>query len=399
MAEAGKVRTRRVFYIPGFDPFPARRYRELYRKEALKQAALSGYRLDITTSPDTRANSWQVTAEFDGEVCETAVEVLAWSDIVSAAMGNSVTKTYGYLFQTIFVYVASGAIFRLVRMRKGPVIAAFYPVALMFAQLAVAVLLSVFLLTRVGAMHPFGGMIVAVIAFAGVMQLFRHLDRHIYAHYLMQDFAFTARGWGRYSPELQARLDQFRTRIKAALSEDVDEVLIIGHSSGVHLGVSVLAELLRRDLPLGAKLSFLSLGQAVPMISFLPRAAELRRDLAALSRSTQLTWVDVSAPGDGCSFALCDPVAVTGVAPPDKCWPLVLSAAFSQTLSADRWKALRWRFFRLHFQYLCAFDQPGWYDYFAITAGPQALAARVCGRAASKSRIETPLSGYRDMAP
>ena len=66
--------------------------------------------------------------------------------------------------------------------------------------------------------------------------------------------------------------------------------------------------------------------------------------------------------------------------------------------SPARWQELRWRFFRLHFQYLCAFDRPGDYDYFRITAGAMTLAERYAGRPASKSRIETATSGYRTMA-
>ena len=34
----GPVRRRRVIYVPGYDPFHARRYRELYRREAEAQA-------------------------------------------------------------------------------------------------------------------------------------------------------------------------------------------------------------------------------------------------------------------------------------------------------------------------------------------------------------------------
>ena len=83
------------------------------------------------------------------------------------------------------------------------------------------------------------------------------------------------------------------------------------------------------------------------------------------------------------------------MAPKDKLWPLVISAAFTQTLSPERWSQLRWRFFRLHFQYLCAFDRPGDYDYFQITAGPLTLGQRYKDRAPSKSRIERPLSGWR----
>ena len=34
----GTVRRRKVFYLPGFDPVPPRRYRELYRREGVQQA-------------------------------------------------------------------------------------------------------------------------------------------------------------------------------------------------------------------------------------------------------------------------------------------------------------------------------------------------------------------------
>jgi len=93
-------------------------------------------------------------------------------------------------------------------------------------------------------------------------------------------------------------------------------------------------------------------------------------------------------------MALCDPVAVSGQDDGTQAWPLVLSAAFTQTLSAERWQALRWRFFRLHFQYLCAFDRPGFYDYFQITAGPMTLRDRFNGRSASPSRITKQATRY-----
>ncbi len=166
-----------------------------------------------------------------------------------------------------------------------------------------------------------------------------------------------------------------------------------------------MAAALRAGPPPGhPPLALLTLGQSVPVMSFLPRAGRLRADLNALAGEARIAWVDVSAPGDGCAFALCDPVAVSGVAPAQgRRWPLVVSAAFTQTLRPETWERLRRRFFRLHFQYLCAFDNlpggAGDYDYFAITAGPVPLAARFAGRAPSRSRIETPASGHVAMAP
>ncbi|MEX0307075.1 MAG: hypothetical protein AB3N12_06765 [Ruegeria sp.] len=395
-----QVRRRRVFYIPGYDPIHPRRYRELYRKEGREQAAISGYEIDISAKSGDGPYGWRVTSQQDGADVETDIEVLVWSDIVRDSMAQSIPATYLQLARTAWIYIATGTLWRLMQLRKGPVIAALYPVGMLLLQLAVSLLLACGLFA---VLQPFAGWW-ALLPTTGLvyalMQWFRKLDNRLFAYYLMHDYAHSARLRGEYSPDLKARLRQFTNLIGEALETDVDEVLIVGHSSGAHLGVSVLAELLRRQH--GGKkrpvLSFLTLGQVVPMVSFLPQAHVLRADLQYLSGQSDITWVDVSAPGDGCAFALCDPVAVSGVANPEKRWPLVLSAAFTQTLSPARWRQLRWRFFRLHFQYLCAFDQPGEYDYFRITAGPEPLMRRFESRRPSRSRIERAVSKYVSVA-
>jgi len=401
---AGRVFRRRVFYIPGYDPIHPRRYRELYRKEGADQAALSGYALALTPKRGGGPYGWQVEGRIDGARVEAEIEVLVWSDLVRGSMSESIPATYLQLFRTAWAYIGSGALFRLMRLRKGPMIAALYPIAFLLLQLLVVCLIG----GAVGGLvaeylHWTAGLVVFGLVVAGGLRWFRARDNKVFAWYLMHDYAYSAQAGGANPPELEARMSDFRKAIRAALDEDLDEVLVIGHSSGAHLGVSILADLIRSGLPdTRPALSFLSLGQVVPMVSFLPRATRLQADLHYLSTRGELTWVDVTAPGDGCAFALCDPVAVTGVAPEGKRWPLVISAAFTQTLSPAKWQALRRRWFRLHFQYLCAFDAlPGAaddYDYFRITAGPQTLGARYAGRKPSKSRIETPVNRWRGTA-
>ncbi|QFT60133.1 hypothetical protein FIU94_14985 [Sulfitobacter sp. THAF37] len=406
-----RVARRRVFYIPGYDPIHPRRYRELYRKEAAAQAGISGY--DIALKPRKGENyGWQVDARVDGKVVRADVEVLVWSDIVRDSMSNSIPATYLQLLRTAWIYIASGALWRLMKLRKGPVIAALYPVGMLLAQLVLSILLGagvghlvLWLGSQLAVQLPVvlagGAAALAGVATAiAVLRWFRKKDGKFFAYYLMHDYAYSAATRGANPPALEARMAEFGAVIAAALEEDVDEVLVVGHSSGAHLGVSVLADLIRagRAPGEGAVLSFLSLGQVVPMVSFLPQAHRLRADLAYLSCRDELTWIDVTAPGDGCAFALCDPVAVSGVAPAGKKWPLVFSAAFTQSLSPARWKELRWRFFRLHFQYLCAFDRPKDYDYFQITAGPLTLGARYAGRPPSKSRIDRAVSKYTSQA-
>ncbi len=394
-----RVRRRKVFYIPGYDPFHPRRYRELYRKEGRKQSELSGYELSVSAKSGDGPFGWKVMSKQDGEIVHSEVDVLVWSDIVRDSMSNSIAATYLQLVRTAWIYTSSGALWRLMQLRKGPVIAALYPVIMLLFQLAVAIIIFWLVFNSLAPIIKWFAVPAAALAGYVVLSWFRRLDRKLFAYYLMHDYAYSARLWGVYAPELERRLENFVALVEKALRDDVDEVLVVGHSSGAHLGVSVLADVIRQGVPEnGPKLSFLSLGQVVPMVSFLPKAHRLRSDLKCLCASTDLTWIDVSAPGDGCAFALCDPVAVSGVSASDKKWPLILSAAFTQTLSVERWKALRRRFFRLHFQYLCAFDQPGDYDYFRLTAGPLTLAERFRDRAPSRSRIETTVSKFTSVS-
>ncbi len=403
-----EIRRRRVFYIPGYDPIHPRRYRELYRKEGAAQAAISGYSLALSPRTGGGRYGWHVEAEIDGVATAADVEVLVWSDIVRESMSTTIPATYAQLVRTAWVYVASGALRRLMRMRKGPVIAALYPVGMLLLQLVLAMLAGWAAYAVTGlALGWLSGLLATVAglgawgaATVAVLRWFRKHDNRLFAYYLMHDYAFSAR-WNGANPEpLERRMAEFADVLAGALTDDVDEVLLVGHSSGAHLGVSILADLVRdgRVPANGPRLAFLSLGQVVPMLSFLPGAWRLRADLHYLSMRDELTWVDVTAPGDGCAFALCDPVAVSGVAPPNKRWPLVFSAAFTRSLSAERWRELRWRFFRLHFQYLCAFDRPRDYDYFQITAGPLSLRSRYEGRPPSMSRIDVPVSKHTSMA-
>jgi hypothetical protein len=396
---AANVFRRRVFYIPGYDPFHPRRYRELYRKEGAEQARISGYSLDLKPKKAGGTYGWRSTGGMDGQTAEADIEVLVWSDIVKQSMSETIPGTYLQLVRTAWAYIGSGALFRLMRLRKGPMIAALYPIVFLLLQLLVAGLLGWGLGTLVaGLTHWALGLVVFAGVVWGGLRWFRARDNKIFAWYLMHDYAYSAQSGGANPPKLEARMAAFRKTIRAALDEDYDEVLVVGHSSGAHLGVSILADLIRDGLPArGPGLAFLSLGHVVPMVSFLPKAQRLRADLHYLSARQDITWIDVTAPGDGCAFALCDPVAVTGVAPEGQLWPLVISAAFSQTLSPETQAKLKRRYFRLHFQYLCAFDRPGDYDYFQITAGPLTLADRYRGRAPSKSRILSPVNRHRSM--
>ncbi len=418
-----QVSRRHVLYIPGFDPVPPRAYRERYRREIAAQARLSGFEVANGKGPRGARFGWHVDTVMEGAEVATDLEVLYWADIVRKGMAAGIGATYLQLARTAWTYIGSGALFRLMRLRKGPVIAALYPVVVLLGQAALAaaiwylgyfafhagserlldLILGEALLQPMFGLRGWFGLLVVGPACAWLFLRWCARRDHLYAWYLMKDYAFSSSLNGAYPPEQEARMRDFADRIAEVLQGDVDEVLVVGHSSGAYIAISVLADLIRAGrVPAdGPVLSLLTLGHVVPMVSFLPEATRLRADLAFLSVQ-DVPWVDVTAPGDGCAFALCDPVAVSGVAPEGKKWPLVISAAFTQTLSPERQKALKWHLFELHFQYLNAFDNlpdaPDAYDYFRITAGPLTLADRYATRAPSRSRIEAPVNRFTDIA-
>ena len=261
-AERQEVRRRRVLYIPGFDPVPARKYRERYRKGGEEQARISGYSLGIGPQRKGGFYGWSVEAEMAGQAVRSDVEVLVWADIVKDSMGHGVLATYWQLVRTAWAYIGSGALFRLMRLRKGPVIAALYPVVLLLGQLAVAVLagagaaliwmmisgwifgpadfgFSPLFFTRAGMALVFGWVTVWLI-----LRWFKRRDPWL-AWYLMHDYAFSARHGGAYPPAQEARMRDFADRIAEVLAEEVDEVLVVGHSSGAYMAVSLLADVIR----------------------------------------------------------------------------------------------------------------------------------------------------------
>jgi len=134
------VSKRQVIYIPGYDPIHPRRYRELYRKEGADQAAITGYALDLSAKTTKDGPyGWHIEGHIDGQHVTADMNVLVWSDIVRDSMDLSIPATYVQLIRTAYTYIASGALRRLMWLRKGPVIAALYPIGMLLLQLLVAI--------------------------------------------------------------------------------------------------------------------------------------------------------------------------------------------------------------------------------------------------------------------
>ena len=325
-----------MFYIPGYDPIHPRRYRELYRKEGAAQAAISGY--DRSRSRPSRAAAPTAGASRAGSTgpdCVADVEVLTWSDIVRTSMATSIPATYGQLVRTAWTYIGSGALRRLMWLRKGPVIAALYPVGMLLLQLAVALGLGLAAAALAlaaprcaGSVSPAGRSVPAPSSSGS-----RWRGPVAWAR------AALVQGEGRPAlrPLPDARLRLRRPPAAAptrpssrrgwrafadAIATAAPPRLRRGAGGRPFLGRAPRRVDPGRPDPRrapasgrpGARPPHARAGGADGLVPAAGRPPA-RRPRAAWPRRTASPGWTSPRPGDGCAFALCDPVAVSGVQP------------------------------------------------------------------------------------
>lgn len=384
----GPVHRRCVYYISGFDPKGASHYHALYREQAARSSVATDLRIEVGQRKKSSSGNaaWMLQAGAGDAQTQTRThyEFMRWDDIVRQHWPRSQWRLIRDVVATTGFNLRHGALYRMLRASWPPFIALFSPFLLLMAVIVGVPLAGG--LAAASAWHLSGQWSVAALAASGavaaVLLAARWLEKRLSMSWLMRSYAFTARQAQGAVPELTERINgHARLLIERATAATDDEILLIGHSSGTILAVSILAQALRLDPDLarrGPQISVMTLGQCMPMLGCLPHAQAFRDDLRLLGRTADICWIDFSAPPDGCSFALCDPLQACGVDLPGRLpdRPRLLSPRFVQMFDAPAYAALRRDKFRMHFQYLMAADKPASYDYFAITAGDQTLADR-----------------------
>jgi hypothetical protein len=379
------VRQRSVFYLSGFDPKGASYYHALYRDEAAKQATqhapLTGQSVQVGKrgrTPEGNA-TWTLRCEPDG--VDTQFEFLRWDDVVRQHWPKGTPRLWWDVLRTTAFNLRHGALWRMVQRSWPPAFALFMPFVLVLVQMLGAPLLAlgVALVLWQGGLALWLGVLVGATVGAGAWWITRRLEARYAMYWMMRSYAFTRlQALGR-APHLEQRLDEHAALLVARWREGRDdEILVVGHSTGAVMAVSVLARACALEPGLGGsgpRVALLTLGQWIPLLGLLPQAQRFRDELARLAGTT-LDWLDFSAPPDGCCFALTDPYALCGVAPARPDFPKLLNPRFAEMFDAPAYRVLKRDKFKLHFQYLMASERATDYDYFAITAGGRYLAER-----------------------
>ena len=380
------VSRRCVFYVSGFDPKGASHYHALYKEESARQG--SDVKSARTVGPRRRQPSgnafWDVQAGRGSRVVDTHYEFMRWDDVVRKHWPKSTAALWRDVIATTFFYLRHGTWWKMFRLSWPPAVAVFTPFLLVCALLIgtpLAALASAWLaataLEHTGAGLAAGALVAVALWAAG-----RQLEARYSMYWMMRSYAFTARQARGEVPDLEQRLDELADcLVQRVRSQQDDEVLVVGHSSGAIMAAIIVARALRADPELLAgrtQVALLTLGQWIPLLGLLPMAQGFRGELERLGAARGLTWVDFSAPPDGCCFALTDPFDACGVARDAGAGATfkLLNPRFASLFDARDYAALKRDKFKLHFQYVRATDKPGAYNYFEITAGPRTLAQR-----------------------
>lgn len=370
-----RIRTRRVFYIAGYDPRGADHYYRLYREQTTRQGKLTGQtlRVDPLERMDEVTSAWHVVDREEGT--ETRYDFLHWDDLVRALRQRNRLRLLG------------GYLAHLRRWRRIGVTRRIRALSFSFWWLVHFPRSTLFLGSTLaaatagcawgwgyGRLPPAEAAVLALALTALWIPLLGAMVRGLHLEWLMGCVVFFCRQGAGELPACDERVGQFAQRLRAALAdEDLDEVIVVGHSAGAQLAVSTIARVIGQPpLPGPAgRLGLLTLGQTICAISLHPAAGHLRSELAAVG-GADLTWVDVSSPIDRICFPLTDPARASGL-PPARGLRLI-NGRFHRQFHPLRYRILRENRLRMHFQYLMAADRPCGFDYFRTTAGPWPLA-------------------------
>jgi len=322
---------------------------------------------------DVRTSDWQVSTTYDFLRLEKFIQ----SDMAEPMMRH-ILRSLGWIVGDLL----SSAQFRIFRAswRFGLHLLFVQLVLLTWLELAVAsgVLVAYVVTDHLGLSAPLGIVTSLLAALASFLALQPIADRwgaiQIPSCWvILRRFARGRATW------LDRVVDVGARRLVAvAQLNDADELVVVGHSAGGVIASAVIARALEFDPALGRRgmrLVLLTLGSVMPAVALHPAARRMREIVRRLAVEPTLAWIDCQSRKDVMTFLNFDPVDGVGVhVGAKRCNPLTWQVRFKDMLSLKDYRRLRWKFFRVHFQYIMAGDRPSPYDYILLIGGPVAIA-------------------------
>jgi hypothetical protein len=374
------IKRRRVIYVHGYDPQGAVGYYRLFEHGWKKFKDVWSVRSSLgPLKIDSRdVASWTVTTSGPTWEVLTDYEFIRYEDIIEENLNRPIVWQIVAALQWLLGDLVSGATARIIRASWRFEIHHFLFQLLLMLWITISfgagwlavIAARNFLGLTIWAAVPLAIVIVVAVFYALRPLVDRFLVIRINNHWPY------LRKFGRGQPTCFDRPINVGVArlIAAANADDVDEILLIGHSGGAPLVLPVMARALERDPDLGRHVPsvvVITLGSIMPAVALHPRAQWMRDIVRRIANEPSVQWIDCQSRKDVLQFWNVDPVAGIGVkANPQRRNPLVWQVRFRDVMLPERYRRNRMNFFRLHYQFIMASDRRAAYDYFMLTCGP-----------------------------
>ena len=348
------VTNRKVFYISGYDPRGSAFYHHLYKEEAAKRSKIIGAEIAVSKrQKDGKNYKWKINC---GET-ETDYEFLRWDDLVRKSWVKNPIILFGKALINYAKAISSGMIKKGLFISWPPVVSFVFPFFLILGVLAFSGIVGAFT-------HPLVAL--PIIYLCGV------LSNKSNAAWLVRLYNFCFDVAGNKIPEYHHRIEEFSRTIRAEITHGKhDEVLLVAHSAGNIVLMSVVADIAKH---LSAKdchkLKIVTMGQCIPLLSFIKQSEQYRQEIEFIS-DFDVYWLDVTAPSDAVCFAFEGPFV--GICKNRNERLKIISANFPKMFQTSKYQEIKKDKLKTHFLYLMAADNDVEFDYFQLTAGAKSV--------------------------
>jgi hypothetical protein len=373
------IARRHVIHVSGYDPVEPARHHRRFRRELATFAKIWTVEATAAEAHATPVGAlWEVTTRGPNWRVDTVYESLDWHDIVRGDLARSMGPRLVRAVVAFADFIVSGTVSRY--------FAASHRYGLFFlvplAELVAFAGLSLWAGWWLSAALAAGGLVRAGVALIAAAALFTLLlrwpGRQLRLDQAMEDWIFARDYMHAERTDVETRLDLFAGRlIEVARTTDADEILIVGHSLGALLVLDVIDRALTRDPQLmqhRARMTLLTVGATIPKLTLHPDGERFRACARRVAASPGLDWGEYQARDDAISFYKFHPVTSRRLADDDgETRPLVRRVQMHEMLGAASYAHYRWRFMRMHYQFVMANECRAAYDFFMLTCGPISL--------------------------
>ncbi|GAB5388932.1 MAG: hypothetical protein Alpg2KO_19000 [Alphaproteobacteria bacterium] len=376
---------RKVFFISGFHDFGFRYFYPMIKRGIPRIEKHEGRKVTMT-GPEGEEGAEVLRFEATGPegACQTEYRFLGWNDIAAKRLSVPGWLKFFQIPKLMWWAGSATAPFSDLKRLHRP----FWLAAMLATWVTIIVtfvMMGLFgwaggelfgwLLAKYGSMSDVaagpqfnwagaitGGVIGGMVA----GWLLDVLDRKFHQRLIIEIWQLGVEWVHGKVPAVDGAMDEFANVLVEALRDDnVDEVLVVGHSWGSVMATQVMdrALLKLKDEAMGPNtLSLLNLG-AVHVLPCSAKPDSLHHQaLNRLTHEERLDWVEIFSPADPLNVPFLNPAqAILGQSDADK--PAMRSLMISHRMAPERFVELKKNFWEMHFHYLKEADREAHFSF------------------------------------